>query len=42
MKKKSLDSDERMLDINIKAGIAFTLVGIGILFALYLLYLFGK
>jgi hypothetical protein len=42
MSKKSLDWDERALDINIKAGIAFTLVGIGILFALYLIYLFGK
>lgn len=42
MSKRKEDWEERMLDINIKAGIAFTLVGIGILFAVYLLYLVGR
>jgi len=31
-------SEEEILNLNLKAGIAFTLVGIGILLALFLLY----
>ena len=42
MNKKKEDWDDRMLDINIKAGIAFTLATIGILFAVYLIYLADK
>jgi hypothetical protein len=38
MTKKSEDWEERVLDINIKAGIAFTLAGLAILFALYLIF----
>ncbi len=35
---KKQDWDEKILDINIKAGIAFTLAGIAILLAVYLIY----
>ena len=38
MSKKTDDLDYRIMDINIKAGIAFTLASIGILLAVFLLY----